>query len=95
MNNNSTLPTILPPQKCPPQICPPQKCPPQKCPNNIFNNILTVVHLLIMFYAVYLNFRCNHGFNFGTFLVAIFLPEFYILWVIVVEKFCITLPVTP
>ena len=81
MNNNSTLPTTVPPQKC-------IKEPPQKCENKIFKNILTIAHFLIMFYAVYLNFKCNNGFNFGTFLVAIFLPEFYILWVIVVEKFC-------
>ena len=42
MNNNSTLPTTVPPQKC-------IKEPPQKCENKIFKNILTIAHFLIMF----------------------------------------------
>jgi hypothetical protein len=43
-----------------------------------------IFHLIIGLFAIYLSFKCNNGFNLGSFLIALFCPVFYILYKFVV-----------
>jgi hypothetical protein len=61
----------------------------QKCPT-LLDNIIKSLWLLIVFFAIYLSFKCNQKFNFLSFLVAWIFSPFYILYVIFFKKFCNT-----
>lgn len=48
-----------------------------------------VFHTIISIFAIYLSFKCNNGFNFGSFLMALFFPHLYIIYKFATsEKFC-------
>ena len=59
--------------------------PPQ---NNIIDTIWKIIHIIAIFYAIYLSFKCNNGFSFIPFLFALVIPEIYIIYIIAVQKFC-------
>ena len=63
------------------------KCSP--CLNPL-KNIYSFLYSFIILFAIYLSFKCNQRFNFGSFLLALFFSPFYILYVIVIKKFCNT-----
>ena len=42
--------------------------------------LYSIFHLIVGFFALYLSFKCNQGFNVGGFLVALFFPWIYILY---------------
>ncbi len=53
-------------------------CSPQRA-------IYSVFHTVMFFIAIFLSFRCNKGFSFGSFLVACLCPPLYILYILVTE----------
>lgn len=38
------------------------------------------IHTMITFFSIYLSFRCNGGFSFGSVLLSIIFPYYYILY---------------
>lgn len=42
--------------------------------------LLTFFHFIITVYAVFLAHRCNNGFNFGSFIIALCCPYMYIFY---------------
>ncbi len=40
---------------------------------------ISFLYTLVIFFALYLSFKKNHGFNLGPFLVALFFAPFYIV----------------
>jgi hypothetical protein len=48
------------------------------------HTVISLIHTLAAFYAIYLSFRCNNGFHLGSFVVAIFCPYIYIIYVFAV-----------
>lgn len=49
--------------------------------SNIGRNIYAVVHFVLALFAIYLSFKCNGGFRLGPFLVALFCPYIYIIYI--------------
>ncbi len=54
--------------------------------DNQINPIVSLIHIVIFFFALYLAWRCNAGF-WGYF-VAIFAPEIYIIFRLVAGGWC-------
>lgn len=52
------------------------------------NTVISLIHTLAAFYAIYLSFRCNKGFHLGSFTVAIFCPYIYIIYALAVMDLC-------
>jgi len=50
--------------------------------------IYSVFHLIMSLIAIYLSFKCNDGFNFGSFLVAFCCPYIYIIYVLATKGTC-------
>ena len=48
----------------------------------------TITHLIISMFAIYLSWKCNGGFNLGAFLIALFCPYLYILYVLAAKGGC-------
>ena len=44
------------------------------------NNIIGIIHLIFCLFAIYLSFKCNNGFDLGSFLMAILFPYIYIIY---------------
>jgi hypothetical protein len=44
------------------------------------NSTYTIFHMIVGLFALYLSFRCNKTFDFGSFLAALFCPYLYILY---------------
>ena len=96
--NRVTCPTPITcptPVTCP--ICPRfSKCVCNKknynneCNNsNPLKTIYTIFHSIITLFAIYLSFKCNNGFSFGGFFMAIFFPHIYIIYKYATsETFC-------
>lgn len=57
--------------------------------NSLTKNILAILHFVVSLYAIYLSFKCNNGFNFGSFIVACCCPYIYILYAAAVNNFCL------
>jgi hypothetical protein len=49
------------------------------------NTIYGIFHTIMFLIAVFLSMRCNHGFNFGSFIVACIFPYIYIFYILVTE----------
>ena len=54
-----------------------------------YPSIYSIFHSILAFFAIYLSFKCNGGFSFGGFFMAIFFPYIYIIYKYATsEKFC-------
>ena len=42
--------------------------------------VLSILNWVVQFYAIYLSFKCNKGFNLGSFLVACCCSYFYVAY---------------
>jgi hypothetical protein len=51
-------------------------------------NLYLISHLIISFFAVYLSWRCNNGFNLLSFTAALFCPYLYIIWSLATKGGC-------
>jgi hypothetical protein len=50
--------------------------------STITRTILSIVHSVVVLFAIYVSFNCNNGFNFFSFLAALVMPYIYLAWVI-------------
>lgn len=57
-------------------------------PKRQIYNLYMVTHLIISFFAVYLSWRCNRGFNLISFFVALVCPYLYIIWALATKGGC-------
>ena len=54
-----------------------------------YPSIYSIFHSILAFFAIYLSFKCNKGFSFGSFFMAIFFPYIYIIYTYATsEKLC-------
>ena len=54
-----------------------------------YSSIYSIFHSILAFFAIYLSFKCNKGFSFGSFFMAIFFPYIYIIYTYATsEKLC-------
>jgi len=75
---------------CPVCVCPDCACPECACPrppfvsnennSNPFKYIYSIFHFILTLFAIYLSFKCNEGFDFLGFVMAIFFPYIYIIY---------------
>lgn len=57
-------------------------------PKPIVSSLYMVTHLIISFFAIYLSWRCNNGFNLSAFVVALLCPYLYIIWALATRGGC-------
>ena len=63
-------------------------------PNNIkkenpaYASLYSITHIIISFFAIYLSWRCNNGFNLMAFAIALVCPYVYIIWAIATRGGC-------
>lgn len=50
--------------------------------------IYSIFHLIMSLVAIYLSFKCNNGFNFGSFIFAICVPYIYIIYILATNGTC-------
>jgi uncharacterized membrane protein (DUF485 family) len=48
--------------------------------NNSGMYMYVIFHTIMTFISVYLAYRCNNGFEWGTFIVSLFFPYIYIIY---------------
>ena len=51
-------------------------------------SLYMVTHIIISFFAIYLSWKCNNGFNLLSFTVALFCPYLYIIWALATRGGC-------
>jgi len=51
-------------------------------------SLYMITHLIISFFAVYLSWRCNDGFNIISFTLALVCPYLYIIWALATKGGC-------
>jgi hypothetical protein len=49
---------------------------------NLTSVVLSVVHFMVVLFAIYVSFNCNDGFNFFSFLAALVMPYIYLIWIV-------------
>jgi hypothetical protein len=54
--------------------------------------IYSVFHTVMAFIAIYLSFRCNNGFKWGSFLLALLFPYIYIIYILATQGTCGIIP---
>ena len=47
--------------------------------------MMSIFHMLVIFFALYLSFKCNGGFNILSFLIAFCCPYCYILYALAIK----------
>ena len=50
--------------------------------------IYSVFHLVMSLVAIYLSFKCNKGFDMGSFVVAFCCPYIYIIYILATQGTC-------
>jgi len=77
-------------QKCP--IVPPCPKPSCSCPvqdtQQYGRYIYSVFHTIMSITAIYLSFRCNKGFDIGSFMLALCCPYIYIIYIFATNGTC-------
>jgi hypothetical protein len=85
-------PPVCPEKICPEKICPEKVCPIYICPDKVCpktQNIYSIFHLLLVFLAIYMSFRCNNNkFNLGSFLAACSCPQIYLVYILATQGTC-------
>lgn len=56
--------------------------------STLYQTILSVFHMVMALYAIYLSFKCNEGFHTGAFLLACMCPYVYILYAAATSGLC-------
>ncbi len=57
-------------------------------PTGVGRIIFSVFHTIISLVAIYLTFRCNGKFEFGSFLMALLFPYIYIVYILATKGTC-------
>jgi hypothetical protein len=53
-----------------------------------YKELYVITHLIVSFFAIYLSWKCNKGFNLVAFLSAFFCPYLYIIWALATKGGC-------
>ena len=53
-----------------------------------YSILYVITHLIISFFALYLSWKCNGGFDIISFLVAFFCPYLYIMYALAAKGGC-------
>lgn len=48
--------------------------------SSLFGGLYSMIHALAALFAIFLSFRCNQGFDVGSFLSAVVCPYIYIIY---------------
>lgn len=59
-----------------------------KKPYNMTKCIYCITHIIISFFAIYLSWKCNDGFNLLSFMTAFICPYLYIIWALATRGGC-------
>jgi hypothetical protein len=51
-------------------------------------SLYMISHMIISFFAIYLSWRCNNGFNLMSFLLALICPYLYIIFALATRGGC-------
>jgi len=51
-------------------------------------SLYMVTHIIISFFAIYLSWKCNNGFDLLSFIIALFCPYLYIIWALATRGGC-------
>jgi len=62
-----------------------ESCKPCPKSSQIYDNVINILLLIATIYAIYLSIKRNNGFNFGSFLVALFFGPYYIVYNLAVK----------
>jgi hypothetical protein len=60
----------------------------EKKPKKCYKMLYLITNTIIAFFAIYLSWKCNNGFNLGSFLFALICPPIYIIWVLASRGGC-------
>lgn len=60
-------------------------CNPCSKSSQIYDNVVNILLLIATIYAIYLSIKRNNGFNFGSFLLALFFGPYYIVYNLAVK----------
>lgn len=50
--------------------------------------LYSMFHTVLALFAIYLSFKCNNGFNLGSFLVALICPYIYLIYILATKGLC-------
>jgi hypothetical protein len=50
--------------------------------------IYSIFHIIMSLIAIYLSYKCNKGFNIGSFIIAICCPYIYIIYTLATKGTC-------
>jgi hypothetical protein len=53
-----------------------------------YSSLYMISHLIISFFAIYLSWKCNNGFNLISFLISFTCPYLYIIWALATRGGC-------
>lgn len=56
--------------------------------NSPLFHVSNLIGTFILFFAVFLSFKCNNGFKFGSFILALLFAPFYIIYQLAVNNMC-------
>jgi len=59
-----------------------------RCRNTTGRYIYSVFHTIMALVAIYLSFRCNKEFKWTSFIIALFFPYIYIIYILATEGSC-------
>ena len=76
--DNSNIPTSLPVR--PDAYLPGVVTKEHNFKTHNYPSIYSIFHSILALFAIYLSFKCNKGFSFGSFFMAIFFPYIYIIY---------------
>ncbi len=54
----------------------------------VYNVMMIIIGWIVLGFAVYLSFRCNKGFDFGGFILAVLFSPFYIIYHLAMTNLC-------
>ena len=66
----------------------PVEVPVRRCKNTTGRYIYSVFHTIMALVAIYLSFRCNKEFKWTSFIIALFFPYIYIIYILATEGSC-------
>jgi hypothetical protein len=55
---------------------------------NNYSTSYAIIHLILALFALYLSFKCNHGFNLVSFLAAFCCPYLYVPYILATKGMC-------
>lgn len=60
----------------------------EKIQGAAYTSLYSITHMIISFFAIYLSWRCNNGFNAMSFAISLVCPYLYIIWALATRGGC-------